>query len=38
MDRENKLIYLDWIVEIMKPDLFHFTAEQIGAQIMKRLL
>lgn len=38
MDIENKLFYLDWIVEIMKLDLFHFTAEQIGAQIVKRLL
>lgn len=38
MEIENKLFYLDWIVGIMKLDLFHFTAEQIGAQKMKRLL
>lgn len=38
MDIKNKLFYQDWIVEIMKFDLFHFTAEQMGAQIMKCLL
>lgn len=33
----NKILYLDWIVEIMKLDPIHFKTEQIGAQKSKML-